>query len=423
MTARQLSFDALLPTEAPERHHRPRLDGAYNVFVAGLETSDAKPCGTCEADARCVGPLPVPADSPAEAEAKAAVIAGVDDSACLALPVREGDWSDRLMAMLDAANRRAEEELVELRKMHAEILGCSIDELDARVAADQAARRASAPPKPSRTSSRTSGAVAKGAGTGALPTSRLDERQRELLRLVRVENNVAIYTGAEHIPDWDALKRVIVALGAKWRSRKGFVFSDDVDAAEKIRLALETGEVLDPRRADFFPTPERLADALVAACEPSTWGDDVRILEPSAGRGHIVRAVVRAHPGARITCVELLPDNASVLRASGFDVTEANFLELTPAALPAFDVVAMNPPFGVRADIHHVRHALSFLKPGGRLAAIMSAGVAYRQDRLASEFRALVAEHGGSIANNPDESFLESGTGVRTVTVALRRTA
>lgn len=416
MTAAQLSLESLLAPE--ERPHRAVVPGAYNVFVAGLEAPDAKGCGSCE-DPHCVGPLPVPASAPSEAEATAAVLAGVDDSACLALPAREGDWSDRLMAMLDASNRRAEADLLELRKIHAEILGCTLDELDARVAADEASRRAALPPKPARGSKRTAGAVSKETGDSALPTSRLDDRQRELLALVRVENNVAIYTGAEHIPDWDALKRVVVALGGKWRSRKGFVFPDDVDAAEMVRLALETGEVLDSRKAGFFPTPLSLADRLVELIDvgPAT----ERVLEPSAGTGALAHAVRRLCSLPEIHCVELLPDNAKALRSAGFTVTEGDFLKLTPDDLGTFDAVIANPPFGGRADIHHVRHALSFLRVGGRLAAIMSAGVAYRQDRLATEFREIVAAHDGTIADNPDGSFLESGTGVRTVTVVMRR--
>lgn len=395
----QLSLEDLLAPE--ERQTRAVVPNAYDVYVA-------------RPDAEVAGPLPIPAESRQEAELKASVLADVEPDACLALPTREATWCDRLMATLDAANRRAEEDLAELRKLHAEILGCSVDDLDARVAADEAALA----PKASRAGRRAAGAVSRERGESALPTSRLDERQRELLRLVRVDDNIAIYTGAEHIPDWDALKRVIVALGGKWRARKGFVFPEDVDAAEKIRLALETGEVLDPRKADFFPTPDGLADALVAAC---AIGANDHVLEPSAGRGAIADAVRRARPAARITCFELLPDNAAALRAKGYVVTEGDFLAIDPSTQASVDAVVMNPPFGGRADIHHVRHALSFLRVGGQLAAIMSAGVAYRQDRLATEFRELVAAHDGSITDNPEGAFLESGTGVRTVTVVMRR--
>jgi 16S rRNA G1207 methylase RsmC len=35
----------------------------------------------------------------------------------------------------------------------------------------------------------------------------------------------------------------------------------------------------------------------------------------------------------------------------------------------------MNPPFARQADIHHVNHALKFLKPDGLLVSVMSAGV------------------------------------------------
>ncbi len=211
---------------------------------------------------------------------------------------------------------------------------------------------------------------------------------------------------------------MLVALGGKWRAKKGFVFADDVDAAERIRLAQESGEVLDPRKADFFPTPRDLADKLASSVALFVLA---RVLEPSAGKGAIADAVRRAEPTASITCVELRPDYQRVLRAARYDVVAGDFLsaDLAPAS---FDCVVMNSPFGGRADIHHVEHALTLLVPGGRLAAVMSAGVQYRQDKLATRFRALVAEHDGDIEPNPDGSFLESGTAVRTVIVTMRRT-
>ncbi|OJY31045.1 MAG: hypothetical protein BGO98_44980 [Myxococcales bacterium 68-20] len=66
----QLSLDLLVRDRASEEP-RPRavVPGAYNVFVAGLEAPPAKPCETCDEDARCVGPLPVLASEPSEAEA------------------------------------------------------------------------------------------------------------------------------------------------------------------------------------------------------------------------------------------------------------------------------------------------------------------------------------------------------------------
>jgi len=39
-----------------------------------------------------------------------------------------------------------------------------------------------------------------------------------------------------------------------------------------------------------------------------------------------------------------------------------------------FDAIVMNPPFHARVDIRHILHAMKFLKPGGRLAAICMAG-------------------------------------------------
>jgi 16S rRNA G1207 methylase RsmC len=85
---------------------------------------------------------------------------------------------------------------------------------------------------------------------------------------------------------------------------------------------------------------------------------------------------------------------------------------------PLYDRILMNPPFSKQQDIDHVLHAWKFLKPGGRLVAIMSGGTDYRTNKKAVAFQNLVAEH-GHIEPLPEGSFEESGTGVNTVLVVL----
>jgi type I restriction-modification system DNA methylase subunit len=84
-----------------------------------------------------------------------------------------------------------------------------------------------------------------------------------------------------------------------------------------------------------------------------------------------------------------------------------------------FDRVIMNPPFANQADIAHVTHALKFLNYGGRLVAIMSAGVSFRGDRKATGFREMVEKLGGVIEPLPEGSFKEAGTSVNAVMVTL----
>lgn len=90
-------------------------------------------------------------------------------------------------------------------------------------------------------------------------------------------------------------------------------------------------------------------------------------------------------------------------------------------ALVGYDRVVMNSPFANGADVAHVTHAFSFLRPGGRLVAIMSAAVKFRSDRKTKAFRELVEAHGGEIEDLPEGSFRASGTDVRTVLVTIDR--
>jgi hypothetical protein len=390
---------------------RKTPEDAYDVYVAPL-AGQPEPSG----------PLPVLAPCAYAAEQIAAESAGVPAERCMALKAKH--WSDTLLDKLGEANRQADEQLEFLKGLHAEILGIPVEKLDEHVAAQKAEedrlRQESRAAAPARA---PNGKAAKGGDAIGIGRAALSERQRELLALVRVENNLAVYTGTEQIADWDLLKRIMLALGGTWKTggKKapgGFRFPDDLDAAELVRLAKETGEITDPKAAEFFPTPKALAELLVERAELDFCS---RVLEPSAGMGAIALAARARQPSAHIVCVEALDQSAAKLTELGFDTTTADFLALTPERLNTFTRVLLNPPFSRRQDIQHVRHAYRFLEPGGVLVAIMSSGVKHRDDKLGRDFRAFVEANQGEIWDCPPNSFAESGTGVNTVMVRIRR--
>lgn len=190
---------------------------------------------------------------------------------------------------------------------------------------------------------------------------------------------------------------------------------------EAMRASLRAG-VQVVSAPQLFPTPPDLAARMVelAGITPAS-----RVLEPSAGTGRLVDAIMRQLP-AWVDAVEVNRSLADALQArhAAVRVKCADFLALEPApgqhdGRAIYDAVVMNPPFANGADVDHVTHALRFLAPGGRLVAIMSAGVTFRDDRKTREFRRLVAERGGTIEDLPPDTFASSGTGVRTVLVVV----
>ena len=209
--------------------------------------------------------------------------------------------------------------------------------------------------------------------------------------------------------------KVLEAAGGRWvRNAKAHVFAGD--AAERMEQVLLTGSIDVPRdEFEYFPTPPEIAALVIAAARLDEPG--LVVLEPSAGRGALAMPAVAA--GAVVECCELMPANHEhLLTLPGLRTVElGDFLSIPP--MPLYDRVIMNPPFSRQADIRHVMHALGFLKAGGLLVAIMSAGVAFRENRLTTDFRALVAARGGSIEALPDGAFKVSGTMVRTVLVTI----
>lgn len=139
----------------------------------------------------------------------------------------------------------------------------------------------------------------------------------------------------------------------------------------------------------LFPTPPELAKRLVdlADVQPGQ-----RVLEPSAGTGNIVQAIINRCLGAdlvRLVLVEINQSLASELarvrditlyaNEERYQVKCADFLTCN-GDLGKFDRVVMNPPFANGEDIKHIKHAMTFLKPGGKLVAICANGPRQQKD-------------------------------------------
>lgn len=187
--------------------------------------------------------------------------------------------------------------------------------------------------------------------------------------------------------------------------------------AEKLGAAASLASNMEVRRdREAFVTPPAVVDRLMALAEIQP-GEAV--LEPSAGTGNIAAAAVEA--GAVVDCVELDLGLANVLMDRVPRVRHVyirDFLGVEPDG-QSYDAVVMNPPFLRGRDIAHVTHALQFVKPGGRLVAVMGAGVAYSKVKAAAEFRQLVEDRDGEIIALPADAFKLSGISVSTVIVVI----
>lgn len=214
---------------------------------------------------------------------------------------------------------------------------------------------------------------------------------------------------------------VLEALGGKWnRKSRGHLFESDPAGA--LDDCILTGSYVKPKdEFGFFPTPAAVADVVA---ELADLRSGHRVLEPSAGTGALVEASLRVCStlrlsGVQFACVEIQPELAAKLNRFDCTVVAGDFLAQRAEALgvrTSFDRVVMNPPFSRGQDVLHVTHAFEFLKPGGRLVSVMSAGVEFRRDKRYAEFRERFSPE---LTRLPENSFRESGTNVSTVIAVI----
>ncbi len=218
----------------------------------------------------------------------------------------------------------------------------------------------------------------------------------------------------------------------------GEVVGDGVDAPQDPEAVFEDRALTPAKHFGFYPTPAAIADRIARDEFESHFyrhpedAKPLRFLEPSAGTGRLVNAICGAARAVTIckrwsiTAIEVQRDLAAELRTSmGLNTDRVicrDFLQMKPANLgPHFDIIYMNPPFDLQRDIDHVTHAWKFLKPGGKLVAIMSAGTEFRENKKAVTFRKWVDTNGGRFRDLPAGTFREAGTNVNTCYLAMTK--
>lgn len=197
-------------------------------------------------------------------------------------------------------------------------------------------------------------------------------------------------------------------------------------AVAAVQNALKAGGVQVAVAPNLFPTPPELARRMAYLADACGL-DGKRVLEPSAGTGNLIRAAIDSATGAdnlKITAVEIDRNLIEALKlqrqrtiganTGNFEIKTGDFLQYSPAddGWPPqhFDAVLMNPPFDHGSDIDHIKHALQFLKPGGRLVAICANG-----PRQQAELKPLAS----TWEELPAGTF--EGTNVRTVLLTIDR--
>jgi phospholipid N-methyltransferase len=205
-------------------------------------------------------------------------------------------------------------------------------------------------------------------------------------------------------------------IGGKWVGGKtfGFVFnSDPTDLLNQI----SNGEKRNLKKEyQFFETPSELADKLVNLADLKE--NDI-VLEPSAGQGAIIEAILRKNIDCQVLAIELMEANSLILNKKGFHHEVGDFLMIPNQ--PVYDKIIANPPFTANQDIDHVKHMYELLKCGGKLVSIASEHWKNSNNKKETEFRNWLSEVNANIENIPRGAFKTSGTSVGGVIITITR--
>jgi len=243
-----------------------------------------------------------------------------------------------------------------------------------------------------------------------------------------LDDNKLILQGQLDRLMYTKVMKILEQIGFKWNKKEKCHIGEG-DSADKLREALGSGKVVNEKQTyQFFETQEAEADNMVERAEILP---NYRVLEPSAGRGAIIKAIYRKlgdNAPFRVHAVELDPHNVEVLKDMVHVIVYAHdFMEHPTTGYGyKYDRILMNPPFNGGQDVEHVRHAYEMLDNGGKIIAIMSTGWLTKSDKKSATFRRWfddLSELGYAevVEKIKSGAFKNSGTMVETLMVSIEK--
>jgi len=209
-------------------------------------------------------------------------------------------------------------------------------------------------------------------------------------------------------------------IGGRWKGGRimGFVFPQD---PTELLSQIANGEKRNLKKEyQFFPTPDHIADRLVALANIPKGISEAKILEPSAGQGAIVKAIHRHLGMVDVYAFELMDVNRTFLKQiPKVKLSKENDFLNYETDRAKFDYIIANPPFSGNQDISHINHMYNLLKPNGRLVTIASTHWTESTNKKETEFRQWLDDKNASITYLASGEFKESGTGIPTTIIVL----
>ena len=108
---------------------------------------------------------------------------------------------------------------------------------------------------------------------------------------------------------------------------------------------------------DFYPTPEHLIEKML---EKIDFKKVEFILEPSAGKGDIVKKLLHEDRYFKVNTIEKNLELQSLLRGEGYNVIDSDFLTYRGGEM--YDLIIANPPFS--EGEHHLLKAIDLMYNG-----------------------------------------------------------
>lgn len=229
-----------------------------------------------------------------------------------------------------------------------------------------------------------------------------------ILRLPDVQLNPKSYA---------EVKKWIMEAGGKWTGGKTQGFTFEFDATRVAGILLSGMRCNLQQEFQYFSTPPELAEWLVSQSDVRS---DHAVLEPSAGTGAIINAILKACPDVTVDAFELMPENRQTLeKMQNVSLVGEDFTQGVPRV---YDRIFANPPFSNNQDVRHVRLMYDALNPdGGEMCVITSRHWVIASEKECMHFREWLQEVGAETHEIPNGVFDKSGTNVATMAIVIKR--